>query len=171
MSYFETLLKNHRGEMTVTYLWELKVTDEEYSELKQLLAKHAKSFNRNYTNRFITVCKECALFVAEYWRREYVNGPHSWEMILESLNPVNINEDLIKDFSSAAKKGALLLRLELYEGDRGMSYLDSLLYQGGLPMKLVTGNVTNSVWDRFTRGLVRRNINFEELNLGIVAAP
>ena len=45
-----------------------------------------------------------------------------------------------------------------------------MLYQGGLPMKLVTANVTNSVWDRFTRGLVNRKYNFEELNLGLVAS-
>lgn len=37
-------------------------------------------------------------------------------------------------------------------------------------MKLVTANVTNSVWDRFTRGLVNRKYNFEELNLGLVAS-
>jgi hypothetical protein len=45
-----------------------------------------------------------------------------------------------------------------------------MLYQGGLPMKLVTANETNSVWDRFTRGLVNRKINFDELNLGLVAS-
>jgi hypothetical protein len=37
-------------------------------------------------------------------------------------------------------------------------------------MQLVTANITNSVWDRFTRGLVNRKINFEELNLGLVAS-
>ena len=170
MSFFESLKQKHLGEKPLHYLWELKVTDSEYVELKQLLAKYAKSYSRNMSNRFITVCKECALMIAEYWRREYVDGYHSKEMVFKAIDPSIIDEYIIDEFYEAAKRGARSLKLELFEGDGGKRYLDSMLYQGGLPMKLVTGNVTNSVWDRFTRGLVNRKINFEELNLGIVAS-
>ena len=65
MSFFESLKQKHLGEKPLHYLWELKVTDSEYVELKQLLAKYAKSYSRNMSNRFITVGKECALMIAE----------------------------------------------------------------------------------------------------------
>lgn len=170
MSYFDSIKQKHLGDKPLHYLWELKVTDSEYVELKQLLAKFAKSCSGNMSNRFITVCKECVLMIAEFWRREYVDGPHSKEMVFKAISPSIIDDNIIDDFYVAAKLGAKSLKLELFEGDGGKRYLDSMLYQGGLPMRLVTGNVTNSVWDRFTRGLVNRKINFEELNLGLVAS-
>lgn len=77
--------------------------------------------------------------------------------------------NLCDEFYEAARRGAELLKIEKYDGGRA-DPLNDMLYQGGLPMKLVTANVTNSVWDRFTRGLVNRKYNFEELNLGLVAS-
>lgn len=170
MSIFESIKQKRLGDKPLHYLWELKVTDSEYVELKELLAKYSRSFIRNINNRFITVCKECALMIAEFWRREYIDGAHSKEMVFKAIDPSITDEDVINEFYDAAKRGARSLKLELFEGDGGKRYLDSMLYQGGLPMKLVTGNSTNSVWDRFTRGLVNRKINFEELNLGLVAS-
>lgn len=170
MSIFEAIKQKHLGDKPLHYLWELKVTDSEYVELKELLAKYSRSFSRNASNRFITVCKECALMIAEFWRREYIDGAHSKEMVFNAIDPSITDEDVINEFYDAAKRGAGSLKLEIYESDGRKQYLDSMLYQGGLPMKLVTENVTNSVWDRFTRGLVNRKINFEELNLGLVAS-
>ena len=170
MSFYSTLRNKHLGDKPLNYLWELKVTDAEYDELKQLLAKYAKSYSPNCNNRFITVSRECTLFVAEFWRREYKEGSHSKEIVFKAIESTVLNDVVIDEFYEAAKRGMKLLGLELYEGDGGKRFLDSMLYQGGLPMKLVTGNIINSRWDRFTRGLVNRKINFEELDLGIVAS-
>ena len=168
MSIFESIKDRHDNK-PFHYLWELKVTDTEYVELKQLLTKHAKSYSRNCRNRFITICKECTLYIAEYWRREYVVGPHKWDLIIKTIDP-NPSNSVIKEFAEAAKRGANSLKLDIYQSEKGLEILDSLLYQGGLPMKLLTESASNSVWDRFTRGLVNRKINFEELNLGLVAS-
>lgn len=170
MSFFDTIRQKRLGDKPLRYLWELRVSDAEYVELKQLLYGYVRSFSRNSNNRFITVYKECALFVSEYWRREYVDGPHTKEMLFRAIDSIYNDETVIDEFYEAAKSGARSLKLELFEGDGGKRYLDSMLYQGGLPMKLVTESDTNSVWDRFTRGLVNRKINFDELNLGIVAS-
>lgn len=170
MSFFESIQRDHIGDKPLNYLWELKVSDEEYEKLKQLLEKCAKTYIRNASNRFISVCKECTLMFAEYWRREYVDGAHSKEMVFNAIAPSITEEGVINEFYDAAKRGFSMLKLELFEGDGGKRHLDSMLYQGGLPMKLVTGNESNSVWDRFTRGLLNRKINFEELNLTVVAS-
>ena len=169
MGYFETILTAHNLDKCPEYLWQIRVTAEEYANLKQLLARQIHIYNRNCSNRFITVRKECVLYIAEFWRREYHEGPHSVQMILDSLG-IYVTLELRDEFYESAQRGLKALDLELFEGNGGRRYLDSMLYQGGLPMKLVTGSENGGVWDRFTRGLVNRKVDFEELNLGIVAS-
>jgi hypothetical protein len=67
------------------------------------------------------------------------------------------------------QKRALKLGIEFYSDNR-REYFYSMLYQGGLPMNLVVSSDSHGKWESFVRGLVFRNINFDELNLGIVAS-
>lgn len=167
MSYFETILQKRGLEECPLPLWKLKITEEEFKELRDLLEKRTHVINLN--NPFITVCKEATLFFAEYWRRMYVDGKHSKQMVYDALESTRPSVNYSNEFYEAARRGAKMLKIEKYDGGRA-DPLNDMLYQGGLPMKLVTANITNSVWDRFTRGLVNRKINFEELNLGLVAS-
>lgn len=168
MSYFDSLLKKRRLEECPLPLWKLKITEEEFKDLRELLEKQTHVMSM-CNNPFITLRKECTLFFAEYWRRLYVEGKHSKQMVYDALESTRHNVNLCDEFYEAARRGAKLLKIEKYDGGRA-DPLNDMLYQGGLPMKLVTANVTNSVWDRFTRGLVNRKYNFEELNLGLVAS-
>ena len=173
MSFFESIQQKHLGDKPLNFLWELKVTDSEYVELKEMLAKYARSYCRNYDNRFITVYKECALMIAEYWRREYEGEHHKIEKIFKAFCPNIIDKAVIGEFYKAAKEGAKSMNLEMLEGDYRTRPFDSLLYQGGLPMKLVTGMAeisTASQWDLFTKGLVNKKINFENLDLSKAAS-
>lgn len=167
MSYFESILQKRGLEECPLPLWKLKITEEEFKELRDLLEKRTHVINME--NPFITLRKECTLFFAEYWRRLYVDGKHNKQMVYDALESTRPSVNLSDEFYEAACLGAKLLKIEKYEGGRA-DPLNDMLYQGGLPMKLVTANITNSVWDRFTRGLVNRKINFEELNLGLVAS-
>ena len=167
MSYFDNILHKRGYEKCPLPLWKLKITDEEFRELREILEKRTHIINLE--NPFITVCIESTLFFAEYWRRIYVDGKHSKQMVYDALESTRHSVNLSNEFYEAARRGAKILNIEKYDGGRA-DPLNDMLYQGGLPMKLVTGNVTNSVWDRFTRGLVNRHINFDELNLGLVAS-
>ena len=169
MSFFDTLLKKRGLDECPLPLWKLKITDEEFKELRILLENQTHLLNTYCSNPFITLRKECTLFFAEYWRRMYVDGKHSKQMVYDALESTRHGVDFCEEFYDAACRGAKLLRIEKYDGGRA-DPLNDMLYQGGLPMKLVTANVTNSVWDRFARGLVNRRINFDDLNLGIVAS-
>lgn len=168
MSYLDSLLKKRGLKECLLPLWKLKITEEEFKELRELLEKQTHVM-RMSNNPFITLSKECTLFFAEYWRRLYVDGKHSKQMVYDALESTRHNVNLCDEFYEAARRGARLLKIEKYDGGRA-DPLNDMLYQGGLPMKLVTANVSNSVWDRFTRGLVNRKYNFEELNLGLVAS-
>ncbi len=163
MSYFDDLLKVRNLTECPLPLWKLRVTDKEYENLKDLLQQHARMYRS-----FTTVQKEAALFFAEYWRREYNEGVHSKEMVFSAISSSS-DKRVLNTFYDAAKEGAEMLGIEKYAGGREQN-LNSMLYQGGLPMKLVTTTDINSVWGRFVKGLVFRNINFDELNLGVVAS-
>lgn len=162
MSFFNDLLKARNLADCPLPLWRLKVTDKEYETLKGLLQEHARMY-RSFDN----VKKEAALFFAEYWRREYNEGKHSVEMVFSAISQSPDNQ-VLDNFYDAAKDGAEALHIEKYSGGIEQN-LNSMLYQGGLPMKLVTTTDVNSVWGRFVKGLVFRNINFDELALGKVA--
>lgn len=169
MSFFDTLLDKRRITSAPTPLWRLKVTDEEYEELKDTLYKEATAPYGG--SRFRTLERECALLISEYWRRDYVDGPHKIMEAYDILRKGPVTPSFynhVNGFYEAAKRGARRLGLEIYQEDRNQN-LDSLLYQGGLPMRLVILHSKNSVWDRFTRGLVNRHIDFEDLHLGKVA--
>lgn len=163
MGYFTDLLKARNYTKCPLPLWRLKVTDKEYEDLKGLLSQHARMYRT-----FMNVRYEATLFFAEYWRREYSEGVHSKEMVFAAISD-RYDKRLVDNFFLEAKKGAELLGIEKYVGERN-EYLNSMLYQGGLPMKLVTTTDVNSTWGRFVKGLVFRNVNFDDLNLGIVAS-
>lgn len=167
MSYFDNLLDKRSIDTCKLPLWKMKITEEEYEELRGILEKQTHSANRN-ANPYITLTKECALFFAEFWRREYSGSPHSKLMVYKALGSSRESDEQVNFFYEAACLGAKQLKIEMYDGQIERK-LDSILYQGGLPMKLLTQNMPTSLWYNFMRGLVNRKINFDDLNLGIVA--
>ncbi len=166
MTFFDRLLAKRGHEDCPLPLWKLRITVEEYEELRERLAEQT---TRIGIRPFWDLSRESCLFFAEFWRREYVKGSHSRKMVFDALRATTPRQDF--DYPellySAAKHGAKMLGIETFE-DWNRT-LDDLLYQGGLPMQKVLTPDTNSVWDRFTTGLVFRNIDFDELDLGVVA--
>lgn len=92
MSYFESILQKRGLDECPLPLWRLKITDEEFKELRDLLEKRTHVINLE--NPFITVCKESALFFAEYWRRLYVDGKHSKKMVYDALESTGLSVNL-----------------------------------------------------------------------------
>ena len=170
MTYFDKILKKRDLETAPLPLWKLNITDEEYQELKEELRQLTLRHRNNCDNPFICRTRECTLFYAEYWRREYYDGVHSKQVVYDALESPYYNPDNCENFYQAAKRGAKRLKIELYADEGRTQHLDSMFYQGGLPMRLVTDGNQNSTWDRFVRGLVNRNVNFDELHLGVIAS-
>lgn len=167
MTYFDSLLEKRGLDVCPLPLWKLKVTDEEYEELRGLLQQAAR-FHGYASSYFSGLHREAALFFAEYWRREYNTGSHSIQMVFDGLRQTESNEWVQEYFYKAACKGARTLGIERYKGWNSQ-ILNDMLYQGGLPMKLLAEGINSSVWDRFVRGLVNRRIDFDALDLGLVA--
>ncbi len=166
MSYFDEILDKRGLETCPLPLWKLKLTDEEYEQLREVLEKRTHIINND--DIFYGFRKECALFYAEYWRREYHGGTHKKSDVYKCLKSSIHTRNFSDEFYESARRGARNLGIRFYEGERTEA-METMLYQGGLPMNLVTGASLYSGWDRFTRGLVNRHINFDELDLGVVA--
>lgn len=165
MSFFDTILsRSGRSNRPILPLWRLKITDTEYQELKDELAAEAtKAYGEAL---FRGLQREAALFVAEYWRREYIDGAHREQDVYDALSLDPNRPDRFakcEKFIKEAKSGALKLGVEIYTGIRSREFFDSMLYQGGLPMQAITRIEAGSRWPDFTRRLVQDKIDYEEL--------
>ena len=109
MSYFESILQKRGLEECPLPLWKLKITEEEFKELRDLLEKRTHVINMG--NPFKTLRKECTLFFAEYWRRLYVDGKHSKQMVYDAVESTRLSVNLSDEFYEAARRGAKLLKI------------------------------------------------------------
>lgn len=160
-----------------THLWCLKLSANDYQEILNYLRIIRWTDNHAMPCDLLRRC--AAIYVSEYWRREYVGGAYSWQGIFKSIDQ-NFNEKYPPNFEEAVKKGAKLLGCQPVKASNGANqYLDSFLYQGGLPMQwivnsinanLSTSQLTTNVWYRFACGLVCRHIDFTALPLGVIAS-
>ena len=153
-------------------LWNIKVTDEEYEQLKKELCD---TYNR--TASFDTVQDEAMLYMAEWYRREYDCERPSDDVIFKSLrcnsnNYVAGGKALYKAALERAKwinNQAQKKVIQFVAGETNMEWFYSLLYQGGLPLKKNVNNY-NGVWRRTIESMVRRGLDFEETELRGTAA-
>lgn len=159
--FFNKLLNKKGNEDCPKPLWKLKITDQEFIELRELLAKRNRTIN--VENPFDSVREECTLFFAEYWRRLYDGGTHDIDRVYDVIVTTKSHRNHRNQFYEAAKSGAESLKIERYQGGRNQ-ILEDMLYQGGLPMKKLISNADETAgWYRFVKGLVNRGINFDYL--------
>lgn len=169
MIMFNELLRKRNLDNCPLPLWKLKITQAEYDELKQLLEGLSHRQTHNCPNPFITHQRECALFYAEYWRREYLQGAQSKVMVYQAIHSTR-DTDFSNEFFDAAQRGAERLGIERLSDARGaFHWFESMLYQGGLPIANVMLERGQGRWERFAKGLVNQRIDFDDLDLGQLA--
>ena len=178
LTWFDKLLRNRDLKECPPFLWQLKITDEEYKELKDYL--HDKLLNEKDDSIFN---REVALYIAEFHRREYHYEEHrnddTCPSVFESLFKNEERDNSLQHkFISAMKSGAKKLNIHLYKSPRnGNTYYQySLFYHGGLPLKKIVSNAENtSSWHRLIRKMLESderiefNEEFADLVNGVVA--
>lgn len=153
MSFFDTLLQRRELTHSPQFLWMLKLRVEEYEELKSVLRNSPVYLGFKGQER------ECALFFAEWWRREYAGGHAKIQEVCESVFDNVIEQDA---FYAAAIAGAKRLRVPIVKTQGPEREKDntkySIFFQGGLPMNFIVKEILksgeSSNWDRFFRSLV-----------------
>lgn len=142
-------------------LWKLKLTEEEYTNLKETLAQN--------------ICRledfgiEAALCYAEWWRRDYNGGIPSREDVAVGLGlPHYCWEQLYK----AARQGLKSHGFAFIHSLKGNEYFRTLLNQGGLPVNYIKNGTNLGGFSRFLLGLVEElssiNIDWDDNNLDLI---
>lgn len=142
-------------------LWKLKLSEEEYANLKLTLAQN--------TYRLGDYGIEAALCYAEWWRRDYSGGIPSREDVAVGLGlPRNCWEELYK----AARHGLKSHGFTFIHSLKGNEYFRTLLNQGGLPVNYIKKGTNLSGFSRFLMGLVEElssiNIDWNDNNLDLI---
>ena len=145
MSLFDRIIKQKTGwRIGIDPLWKLQVTDAEYEELKGFL-------HDNIMDTYDPYCiREAALYFGEWWKREYTGGPHKKVDVARSIGLSSYSEDLYR----LAKRGARSLRIKFIRMET-TRYLDTLLLQGGLPLKALSQNDGVNRYDFYLRTIIR----------------
>ena len=156
MSYFEKLLTERNiSQADIRFLWELRLTNPEYSELKESLREDALD------NRFSDT-KSAALYYAEVWRREFMGGHVH---VTDPCKSLFGNIELGKELYEAAIRGAKELNLQFIRlVNTHRRY--SLFFQGGLPMNCIVNDILtngNYGWKAFVKKLVWNQQDFSEV--------
>lgn len=174
-SFFDDLLEKRGLDRCPEYLWKIKVTDDEYQELKEYIAsKIRQNAPHNLYER------ETALLYAEYHRREYGfrnvgdntdNRPKA--LVFNSLGIHEVCGVDIDSFAGIAAKGADRLGIQLYTNDR-TQYVFSLFYHGGLPLEKLTQNPSHPSWHRLIRYIIESDdsVDFSDIDdlvTGVIA--
>jgi len=131
-------------------LWKMKISDEQYSDLKKELRD---AFFSENLHKKQNLSREATLYYAEWWRREYNGGKSSKQSVAASLNLQTSDSDELYKF---AKKGAKSLDIDPIVVISNKLWFRALLIQGGLPMQHIQCNKENIIgYKNFLKGLIR----------------
>lgn len=134
-------------------LWKLKVSDDEYEQLKSTLIEHSDELDE--------FGMEAAICYAEWWRRDYNGNIPSKEDVA-----VGIGLDVCQaeELYMAARMALQRNGFTFIHSIKRTEYFRTLLNQGGLPIRYIRNNDGNmGNFSRFLKGLVKElsSINFD----------
>ncbi len=146
MSEFLKILKHRNLDFhTGQPIWKYAISDFEFNQLKE-------SFK--IVERFSELDpKDCSVYFAEWWKKNYDGGYPSKEEVYKSIGIRNFCFDSI-EFFELAKKGGYLLNYKWIKIQNTL-YLKTLLLQGGLPLKHIKNN--EGSYTRFLQKIVDLN--------------
>lgn len=131
MSEFYKILKTRNLNLhTGQPIWKYNISDFEFEQLKQKFKIVEKASELDP--------RSCAVYYAEWWKRNYNGGYPSKEEVYNSIgtNKLCFN---VEEFYDLAKKGGYLLNYKWIKIQNTL-YLKTLLLQGGLPLNHIKNN-------------------------------
>lgn len=122
-------------------LYTYRMTRQEFDEFEQLLRRRLGDYLAKYSLGQVASGASFfppafVLYAAEWWRRRYDGTGWSWEPILSSLGAPAEGWSQ-SERSACVTEGLRYWRLGVRE-TRGLRYLGSIAFQGGLPLQLLS---------------------------------
>lgn len=120
-------------------LFSYKCKTEEFDELKALLSNIVKQIQKSNALEklhliFPGIERLFVLYCAEWWRRNYADGPWKWLPIFESLGWPNFD---FKNRSNLVERGIRYWKRALLQPVRDREYLLTVACEGGLPVNII----------------------------------
>lgn len=131
MSEFYKILQSRKLDFhTGQPIWKYSLSDFEFEQLKVRFKIVERSSEIDP--------RTCAVFFAEWWKRNYDGGYPSKKEIYDSIGEKKLCFDA-NEFYELARKGGNLLNYKWIKIQNTL-YLKTLLLQGGLPLKHIKNN-------------------------------
>lgn len=156
--YIKEYKDSHNGE-NPRFLWELRLTDKQYTELRRQLQENlAKGAELS----FKTASRDLVIYISEWWRRTYNAQKPSYEMICGDLGLSPGDNNRLREACKSGYGSLGLQKIQTAGNQRTRdNLLLSMLYQGGLPMNYIAQDVKDaSGWRRFFRDLAWKGQDF-----------
>lgn len=163
MSVIEGIF-NRYNSRDYRHLWQLKVTENEYSGLKAELYINERLPVRQ-DNR--TFKRGALLFFAETYRRFGLSTYAEIYAFLMGRRDDDIDENTAREFGKYAWQGAQSLGISPIRLNQRNQRLRTMLYEGGLPLGgyFENNEANNGPWPRFIKKLSLGVKDFDILNL------
>ncbi|MCW2258672.1 MULTISPECIES: hypothetical protein [Sphingobacterium] len=147
MSEFRKLLiargiENHIG----VPLWTYNVTEEEFLRLEKFL--------KDNTSKTKIDKRDYCLYFAEWWRRKYEGSYVTKDKVAADISNAFLSSE---DIYKLAREGAALLKINWIRQTNTL-YLRTMLMQGGMPLKVLTGQFGTS-FKAFLNELVKAKVS------------
>ena len=140
LSLYTKLVSNRGGEDVIDdfeYIWQWKVSEAEYNEIKKLLTSEEC---KNNIKNIITENKYCLLivviYIAENYKREY-NGNDNTENELEQIGLRGKSKGIVTNYFGEASPKVL-------QSETHTWWIDTLRLEGGLPINYIQANDSNA---------------------------
>lgn len=167
MKTFIDCLLEKKGLQSALPFWKLKITDDELKELIEYIQSKLTSVRfdilskQERKQRYKEFDRELCLMYALWWNRSYSGGRDRWEQALKDFSIHTSYLDLIKEAVAYELKYHKRLNIPLFYGQNSVRIIDSVLAQGGLPMKLMSRDGASSSYENFLFHLISE---YEEID-------
>lgn len=147
-------------------LWKLRLSDEEFSGIKQELRE---AFITG--KQLFRIAKEAALYYANWWSREYVGGSHENTPSRDKIaHDLGIKLEQSSDLYFWAKRGLSQLKIAPIVRNGRTHRFRTLLIQGGLPLKSLKEGNNKANYGAFFEGLIKytNEIDVDYENISVI---
>jgi hypothetical protein len=110
-----------------------KLDDKAFARLEAVVSQNL------HANRFQSAAADFVLWAAERYRRDYDGGALSWDFVTGPLN-VHLSQEQLRELTA---EGLKRLGRRVLRGGIGTQYLRAIAAEGGIPVRLLSGQSGN----------------------------
>ena len=166
-TFIDNLLEN-RGLQSAIPFWKLKITDDELKKLIEYIRSKLEPIpfitlnKQERKQRYKEFDRELCLMYALWWNRSYSGGGEKWEPALREFSIPDTYKGWIEEAVKLELTYYKRLNIPLFYIQNSARYIDSVLAQGGLPMRLMQREDVSSSYENYLYYLISEYEDIDE---------